>query len=82
MYYEYKNYQEFDYKTRELKGQFYSPGTVARICQTSRQNVHNWIARDKIDAHRFKGEEGVFIFIAISELDKLGRFIDKQLKLY
>lgn len=81
MYIDYKNWEEFDRKTAKFKGQFYSPGTSARVCNVKRQNIYNWIVRDKIDAHRYSGPQGEYIYIPITELDKLGCY-EKQLKLY
>lgn len=71
MYIDYKNYEEFDKGTRHLKGQFVSPGTVARDLGVTREGVYYWINNDIIDAHRYKGDEGYFIFIPLEEYDKL-----------
>ena len=71
MFIDYKDYEDFDKGTRHFKGQFVSPGTVARDFQVTRQAVHYWINKDVIDAHRYKGDEGDFIFVALEEYDKL-----------
>lgn len=71
MFIDYKSYDEFDKGTQHLKGQFVSPGTLARDFGVTRQGVHYWINNDFIDAHRYKGDEGDFIFIALEEYDKL-----------
>lgn len=71
MYIDYKDYDDFDKWTRHLKGQFVSPGTVARDFRVTREGVYYWINSDVIDAHRYKGDEGDFIFIALEEYEKL-----------
>jgi hypothetical protein len=71
MYIDYKNYIDFDRGTRRFKGQFVSPGAVARDFGVTREGVYYWINNDVIDAHRYKGEEGDFTFIALEEYKKL-----------
>lgn len=71
MYITYNNYEEFDEGTKDLYGQFVSPGTVARDFRVTRQAVQYWIESDLIDAHRYKGDEGYFIFIPLKFYEKI-----------
>lgn len=71
MYIDYNNYNEFDEGTKHLKDAFVSPGGVARDFGVTRQAVYYWIMADVINAHRYKGDQGEFIFISLKEYDKL-----------
>lgn len=71
MFYDYQNYDDFEKGTLHFRPNFVSPGTMARDFGVTRQAIHNWIVRDIIDAHRFEGKEGYFIFIDLSEYEKV-----------
>lgn len=73
MYIDCKDYKDFNQKmNKELDGRFVSPGYICNNFGVSRQLVHNWIVRDNlINAYRYEGDQGYFICIPFSEVEKL-----------
>lgn len=71
MYIDFKEYKEFEEKVIGLDGQFISPGGMAKDFGVTRQAVNNWINWDKINAYRYEGKQGYFVFIPLSEYEKI-----------
>ena len=73
MYIECESFEDVNKRAEEASesGGFASPGYICGRYGISRQVVHNWIRRDVIDAYRYKGKEGYFIFIPISEIENV-----------
>lgn len=73
MFIECESYKEVNRRADEASqsGGFASPGYICARYGISRQVVHNWIRRDIIDAYRYKGKEGYFIFIPMSEIENV-----------
>lgn len=73
MYIDCKDYGDFNQKMNlELDGRFVSPGYICNTYGVSRQLVHNWIVRDNlINAYRYEGDQGYFICIPLTEVEKI-----------
>ena len=78
MYIDYKNYLDFEKQVNKFKGQYLSPGGVAKKYEVSRGAVYNWVVRNVIDAHRYSGLQGSFVVISIDELGKIEEFRSKD----
>lgn len=81
MYIDCKNYDEFNQKmNKELDGRFVSPGYICDNFDVSRQLVQNWIVRDNlINAYRYEGDQGYFICIPLTEVEKIYELRIKKL---
>ena len=72
MFIDCESYEDINNRVSEIdKGRFVSPGYFGMRYGISRQVVHNWIKRDVITAYRYQGDEGYFIFIPISEVNRV-----------
>lgn len=78
MYIEYDSYMEFENYFVKLKGQYLSPGAVAKVYDVSRQGVNYWIKADIINAHRYIGKQGTFVIVPIDEFKKIDEFREKH----
>lgn len=68
MFIDCESYQELN---RRAGSNIVSPGYICDKYGISRQVVHNWIKRDVINAYRYQGKEGYFIFIPLTEIEKV-----------
>lgn len=72
MFIDCESYDDINSRVSEVdKDGFVSPGYFNMMYGISRQVVHNWIKRDVINAYRYEGKEGYFIFIPLSEVERV-----------
>lgn len=72
MFIDCESYDDINSRVSEAdKDGFVSPGYFNMEYGIGRQVVHNWIKRDVITAYRYEGKEGYFIFIPLSEVDRV-----------
>lgn len=79
MYIDYKTWEDFEKVMYSLKGQFLSPGGVAKLYEVQRGAVYHWINRDNIlTAHRYAGPQGSYVIVAIEEFENIDKFRNKE----
>lgn len=72
MFIDCESYDDINSRVSEAdKDGFVSPGYFNMMYGIGRQVVHNWIKRDVINAYRYEGKEGYFIFIPLSEVERV-----------